>query len=303
MTLRRLMNDFDDFFLRPGDPRALALFRICFYSLSIISIPLCWTTEEFPQELYLSSVLGGWLPIPRLQDPAMIPLSILGFFLAASAAGFLSNFSRAGVVVLSLWIFGNQQQFGFHPETSLLIMLGSLILLFARVNDAFSMDSWIRERKGRNPIPPSLDLGLYSWPIQLFRVVWVIMVFGAGYLKLRHAGWSWASRDALRWFLIQHQYFNYPHSGPLSEWGQFFLDRPWLTTFGSYSSLLLELSMPLALVSRYARAVLIPAFIVMLILVKVLFGHPFVFWYMPGYLMWLPWDYLAGKIKQPTLAF
>ncbi|MGZ6359393.1 MAG: hypothetical protein ACXWP1_09580, partial [Bdellovibrionota bacterium] len=72
------MNDFDDFFLRPGDPRALALFRICFYSLSIISIPLCWTTEEFPQELYLSSVLGGWLPIPRLQDPAMIPLSILG---------------------------------------------------------------------------------------------------------------------------------------------------------------------------------------------------------------------------------
>src|SRR5439155_26664992 len=110
------------------------------------------------------------------------------------------------------------------------------------------------------PVAPGPFRGEYRGPI---RVVWLLMAavfFTAGATKLRRGGLEWIASSTFATILVSKHYDPDP---PIVNWGLTLAQIPALTLAMAAGSVLLELSMPLALFSRRARAVLPAALFLM----------------------------------------
>src|SRR5439155_18796170 len=114
-----------------------------------------------------------------------------------------------------------------------------------------SKDSaWQEPRPPVAPAPPS---GEYRWPIRMVWLLMAVVFFTAGGTKLRRGGLEWITSSTFATILVSKHYDPDP---PIVDWGLTIAQIPALTLAMAAGSVLLELSMPLALFSRRARAVL-----------------------------------------------
>jgi predicted DCC family thiol-disulfide oxidoreductase YuxK len=118
--------------------------------------------------------------------------------------------------------------------------------------------------------------------------MWSLMAlafFGAGVAKLRTSGLSWVYSGSMGAVLLQAQ----------TPWATALAGIPLMPQLFAASALLLELSAPLALVSRWARALIIPGLFSMQLgiwyVMKVDF-RPF----MMCYLFWVPWGGIVERL-------
>ena len=276
------------FWFKPSPPTDLGVSRVVFFA----GVFAMYAAEDF--RLWGTVSGAFWLPLPLFTVLHLRPLSpdTLGALqvlwrvaLVASAVGLFTRTSMTIAAVLGMYLLGLPHNFGqtYHFDALLVIVLG--VLACSRAGDACSIDAW-RNSRGR-PQPS----GEYTWPI---RAVWVAMslvFFAAGLAKLRYGGLAWITSSNMS-ILLTRALYHVSDADPLTRVGLWIAGHHWLASALAASAVITEV----ALVSRRARLILVPAAIAMLIAIRVMMGPTF-----GGFLVanvfWVPWQAILSRVE------
>lgn len=295
---RRLPDAWNRFWFAPGAATTLGTCRVLFFgTLFLWQLP----HDMSPWGAY-SSVF--WMPIWLFDTVGLPPLSpqtlawlqlVWKVALLLSAVGLFTRASMAVSFLVGTYLLGLPHNFGQtqHFDTLVVFAMGALAL--SRAGDACSLDA-MRLGVVRRRANPPRDSGEYTWPI---RFVWVAMAlaFGAaGVAKLRHSGLEWVFSDNLALLLLRQQY-HLSDGEPLTRWGIWVANHAAVAKSMAAVALATETLFPLALFSRRARLVLVPAGLVFLAGIRVLMGPTFE-QFMMCYAFWLPWTRIAAWVRE-----
>jgi hypothetical protein len=114
--------------------------------------------------------------------------------------------------------------------------------------------------------------------------------------KLRYGGLAWVLSDNMRIVLLRAAY-HVSDADPLSSAGLWIAAHPWIARGMAGLALTIELCFPLALVSRKARVVLVPAAFCMLVGIRVLMGPTFGAFLIAS-VFWLPWNAVGVRVAE-----
>jgi hypothetical protein len=298
------------FWFEPGSARALAACRILFYAGVLVYYrsrdvtlwadvsPIFWKPEWlFDGRLRLPG-LASTHPVISHDGIAALRLAWIAA-LAFSAVGAATRVSSAAAFGLAIYLIGLPANFGHSGHQYQLVVFVLAILAVARTGDCWSVDSWIRDRIGRDH-RAAIDPGEYTWPI---RAVWFSMAFvfaAAGIAKLRHSGLGWVTSNTLANYLVVNSYLGNTSVDPLTSWGPILAGYAVVCHLAAAAVLFTELAFPLALLHQRLRAVLVPASFVMMIAWRALLGPPFEL-FMWCYLFWVPWERIFAVFpSRPT---
>jgi Vitamin K-dependent gamma-carboxylase len=207
--MKAIFQAWDRFFFMPTFGLTLGVFRFLFGIVVFISVlgvfparatfygPDAIVSPEMGQKAYSAywSILGfNFLP---LSEPGMT----IFFGLLMSAALMLSVgiFTRIAnlVVFLGLFSLNNRNPYNVNAG-DLLLRIDSLILLFSSSGTVFSLDRWIRRRRGGEG-----HEGLISpWPQRLLQLQLTYVYLSTVYLKC--SGPTWVDGTAL-YYALRYQ--------------------------------------------------------------------------------------------------
>ena len=122
-----------------------------------------------------------------------------------------------------------------------------LVLASSRCGDAFSVDAWLAQRRApwsERGARPSVPSGEYRWPIQLVRLLMVLVFFAAGVAKLRFGRAAWFDPGNMAAILIQP---HYAIDRSLPSLGLWIASSPVATAVLAATTVLAETAAPLAL--------------------------------------------------------
>ncbi|HEX6940099.1 MAG TPA: DCC1-like thiol-disulfide oxidoreductase family protein [Longimicrobiales bacterium] len=294
--MRRVRESWNRFWFAPSPPLNLGLCRALFFgTLFLFYLPQHFTAWGDVSPVFWEPVfLLRFFHLPQLSAPILGLLeAIWKMALLLCCIGLFTRPSGWTAFLLGAYLFGLQHSFGKvrHHDAILVLSLGLLAL--SRAGDAFSVDRLIRRARGGPDARPPAPSGEYTWPV---RGVWVIMALvflGAGVSKLQDAGPAWVFSDNMANTLIEANYGI--TNGPLVPWGLHLAQIGWLTRLMALGALGVELAYPLALFSRRARWLLVPAVLGMQIGIRVILGPRFV-QFMICNIFWVPWDRVAARV-------
>jgi hypothetical protein len=206
--------------------------------------------------------------------------------LLLAALGLLTRMSLAVSFVSGIYLLGLPNNFGQLQHEDALVVLATLVLVFSRSGDAFSVDRLLSRRE------PPRSSGEYRWPVMLICALLTLVFFGAGVSKLRSGGFAWFASDNLAYVFLQHQYPMSTHA-PLFGWGVWLARHRMLCRALALSIVILECGYPLALFSRTARRLLVPAAILVLVGFRVLMGPDFSA-LIVCHAFWIPWKWFVS---------
>lgn len=291
------MNRWNRFWFEPGAASTLGACRLWFFGATF----LWMLPRDFTPWGAYSNVF--WMPVwlfERTGIPAFSPATIgliqivWKLSLALSAVGLLTRPAMVVAFALGTYLMGLPHNFGQVQHFDTLTVFAMAALAVSRAGDAVSLDATIRAyRLGSGDAPP--PSGEYTWPI---RFVWVAMAlaFGAaGISKWRHGGLEWIFSDSFSWLLLRQQY-HLSDAEPLTRLGIIVANHRWLALPMAAASIATETLFPLAIFSRRARMLLVPAGLMFLVGVRVLMGptfEQFIF----CYVFWIPWDTVASTVR------
>jgi hypothetical protein len=285
--LTRASGAWSRYFFTPAAPADLGFSRAAFCTLAF----LYYAPQDFSE--WGTVAREFWMPIPLFAVPSIPPLPAgaialiqvaFKLALALAAVGLFARPALAAAFVCSVYLLGLPQNFGQIQHFDTLVVLVFGILAMSRAGDAWSIDAWRRSRRGA---PTTLESGEYTWPIRAIWVMTAVIFCSAGFSKLRHSGLQWVFSDNLATVLIRHQYF-VSDGEPLTSWGPAIAAHPWAPRLLAAISLATEVLYPLALFSRRARMVLVPAGIAFLVGIRLLMGPTFEPFVMCS-VFWVPW--------------
>ena len=140
----------------------------------------------------------------------------------------------------------------FHTENLMVLHVG--ILALAPASHGFSLDARASKKD-------YADSWYYGWPLVLMGIVTTAAYFLAGYAKLRHGGFSWASGEVLRNYVAMDNLRKLllgdiysPLAAPTMRFDVLF-------TVLASASLALELLAPLSLFSRRFARLWVPGMV------------------------------------------
>jgi hypothetical protein len=238
-----------------------------------------------------------WLPIPLfgalhlepLEPPMLRALeAIWRLALILSAAGFVTRVSTTVAALLGVYLLGLPHNFGQTYHFDALLVIAMSVFAFSRAGDAWSVDAWLRG--GRHPEPS----GEYTWPLRAIWVAMSLVFFAAGLAKLRYGGLEWIASRNLS-ILLTRALYHVSDADPLTTWGLVIAQHPWASRAFAAAAVAIEVSFPLALVSRTARALLVPAAFAMLVGIRVLMGPTFGAFLVVN-VVWVPWDAIGARV-------
>jgi hypothetical protein len=275
------------FWFAPGSSSTLGLCRVLFFgTLLLWQLP-----HDFSPWGAYSSVF--WMPI-WLFDTAGLPAfppEVLAWIqtlwkmaLFMSAIGLCARPAMSVAFVAGLYLMGLPHNFGQTQHFDTLVVFASGALALSRAADAWSVDAWIARRRREVRV---VDPGEYTWPLRFVWVAMALIFCAAGISKLRHSGLEWIFSDNLA-MLLQRQQYHISDGEPWTTWGIVVAQHPWAARSMATASVCIETLFPLALFSRTARLVLVPAGLVFLIGIRALMGPTFE-QFMLCYVFWVPW--------------
>lgn len=280
------------FIFSPRRPFDLAVCRIVFCAgLLAIYGPLdlaAWA--DVSDALYLPTPFFDVLGIGVLDPtPYAIAAIVWKLSLVAAALGWHTRIACGAAAIGAFYLLGIPHGMGKLDHDDAIVPIVLAVLALARSGDALSLDA---HRRGDAPPQPSAE---YTWPI---RTVWILLslvFFAAGFAKLTNGGLDWILSDNLAVILVKQQYFT-STPDPLVDWGLWIAERPWLYTPMAAGVMAVELSYPLALVSRWARVIVVPGMIASLIGFRVLMGPEFAPLLLAS-AFWVPWEQVAARLR------
>ncbi|MEO6436097.1 MAG: DCC1-like thiol-disulfide oxidoreductase family protein [Tepidisphaeraceae bacterium] len=294
-TLRRR---FDDFWFATAGATDLGFSRLLFFALvlafhlrldvsALADAPgqMWWPTGMF-KHLHLGVAGYDTLAILQAVWKVSLVLACIGLFTRASVLT---------AAILGAYLLGLPHNFGKANHSDAVLIFSMLILACSRCGDAWSLDQLLRWARERGPLDGlRLDAsGEYRWPIRMIWVVGCLVFFAAGFAKLYHSGLHWGTAGRLSGLLLSHQYSH----RPLSTLGLHLADHLWLEHVIGAGTLICETLLPLALFSRRARMLLVPAAFFMQLGIGLFMGVWFTQFF-AIYIFWLPWAALLSRIRR-----
>ncbi len=296
----RALAAWNAFWFAPGPASTLGTCRLLFFgALFLWQLP-----HDFSAWGAYSS--AWWMPIPLfdvLRVPAFSPATIEWIqavwkvALLLSAIGWFARPAMAVAFVLGTYLMGLPHNFGQTQHFDTLVVFASGALALSRAGDACSVDA-IRDAAGTRGGERPPDDGEYTWPIRLVWVMMALIFFAAGVSKLRHSGLEWIFSDNLSYLLLRQQY-HLSDGEPLTRWGIWVANHAWASRGLAAMSVGVETMFPLALFSRRARCVIVPAGLCFLIGIRTLMGPTFE-QFMMCYVFWLPWSRIGALLRERT---
>jgi hypothetical protein len=234
-------------------------------------------------------------------DPAWLPVApetwlraMNALWLSALALGCVGLFTRAALTAAFLlggYLLALDASFGRVHHNDLAVFLALGILAASRAGDALSLDA-LRRRAA----PPRGDAE-YGWPLRAIQLTLALAFLAAGIAKLRHGGLEWITSENLRLRLLDRGRLLVPSRG----FGDHLARFPLLCHAVAAATVAIELLYPLSLVSARARAVLVPASLLMLLGFALFFGPRFTTLAVLS-VAWAPWDPLLARLRRRTTA-
>lgn len=208
-----------------------------------------------------------------------------------ACVGLASRVATASAAILGTYLIGLSSSFGWIDHSDPILVFGMGILALSRCADAFSLERLMRVGR-RAPEPgPS---GEYRWPGRMILLVMACVFFAAGVAKLRHSGVAWVTSGALSTYLIRGaDPLGRSVSAPILGLGLRVARSPVVSMVLAATTLAIEMLFPLALFSRWARRVLVPASFVMLLAIQALMGPDFAR-FLIAYVFFPPWHLLTN---------
>jgi hypothetical protein len=289
------------FWFAPGAAATLGTCRLLFFgALFLWQLP-----HDFsPWGAYSDAF---WMPIwlfDRLGIPAFSPVilewmqAVWKVTLLLSAIGLFARPAMVVAFVLGTYLMGLPHNFGQTQHFDTLVVFASGALAVSRAADACSLDALIAAAASRDSRPP-VDSAEYTWPIRLVWTMLALIFFAAGVAKLRESGLEWIFSDNLSLLLLRQQY-HLSDGEPLTRWGVWVANHQWVSRGLAALAVTIETTFPLALFSRRARLVLVPAGFSFLLGIRLLMGPTFE-QFMICYVFWVPWARLAAVVRARNL--
>lgn len=238
-----------------------------------------------------------WEPVPLLKllgltaQPSLAVVTtlktiwLISLFLAC--IGLFTRLSIASSFLLGCYLLAATHSFYKINHSDAGLLMAMFVLIFSRCGDAFSVDSL---RKAlRNEGRTVASSGEYHWPVQMVRIIWVIVFFLAGFAKLRNGGWDWMFSDSMANLVLSKQYT----WEPPTALGWYFLAHTWTCVAMSTGAVIVELLSPLVLFTRITRLLIVPSMLGMQIGIRLTMGDDFT-QFMSLYLFFVPWLFMGS---------
>jgi uncharacterized membrane protein YphA (DoxX/SURF4 family) len=282
------------FFFAETGPQGLAIIRVVFYSF------VAWNAyfrgvakwASAPSALWKPVAPLAWLPEPIFSSEVLegVQVSLCAACICC-ALGLGYRFFAMAAVPLALVFFGLPNSFGKINHGSTLAMIALLVFAVSKAEAAWSVDAWLKRRHGLPAPAPSAE---FNWPLRTMQVMFALVMFGAGLSKLRTAGLEWALSDNLLYTMLKRHYQGEAQqAGTLSL---YLISHPWLCRLLAAGSLLVELTAPLALISRRYRWFVIPSLLSMQVGIYFTMHISF-HYFMLLYIVWVEWNELFAWMR------
>ena len=177
-----------------------------------------------------------------------------------------------------------------HSQTLSVFALG--IFALSHAGRVWSVDACIARWRRRPAAPPVSSE--YQWPVRLIQALMATVFLAAGIAKLERCGLAWITSDNFQNTLLVWYYLGTP---PPSRLGLWIAQVPWLCNLLAGATIIVELTAPLALVSRVYRRLVIPSLLGMQLGIYFVMG--IAFWqYLVLYVVWIEWNELAAAVAR-----
>jgi hypothetical protein len=288
-----VLNRWTCFLFEPTSPINLGVSRLVFFA----GLLVFYSQENFSAWGDVSKAF--WMPLPLFSALHVGPLStgeleaLQMFWRAALFFSSIGLFTRASMwlaAVVGAYLLGLPHNFGQTFHFDALLVLTCFVLAFSRAADAYSLDAML----GRTAPVEGGRSGEYTWPIRLIWVSTSLVFLAAGLAKLRYGGLPWVWSDNMQIVLTRAAY-HVSDADPISDLGLWIAGHSWLARGLAGLALMIELFFVLALVSRKARVVLVPAAFCMLVGIRVLMGPTFGA-FLLATVFWVPWEAVGARV-------
>jgi hypothetical protein len=235
-----------------------------------------------------------WRPIwPFQQFEAQIPsaewLNALQwtwrFALLTACLGLATSLSTLVALALGFYLTGLTENLARINHTDAIVIFGLAAMALSRCSDAWSLDRKWFDRGSSHQAS-----GEYTWPLRVMWLVFVSIYFAAAISKLAISGVVWVTSDNLANLLM----FGPILGSPFGQFGQQIGRSEAVSSSLAAVSLGIEVMLPLALVSRAARLVLVPAMFAMQVSIRILLGPGFTEFLFCG-VFWIPWQWVRRR--------
>lgn len=234
------------------DPRPIAIVRIAFFLGLILHFfpSLIWLEDGYGRGVVRTDDWSHWLHVRLWKiSPAMLRVGAVVTMLAC-VAGLVGLRPRIAAIVAFLGCYAFASFNSIHLQTLALLDAWAILLLFALCgggSEAWSVDAWLRRRKGAAPARAPSLLGA----LILFQVL--LAVFFSGVEKVI-AGWPGTNEMKI--------VLSYPEGFLVRDWvaGMAWLRSDVVTTALTWMTVAVELGVPVLLLFRRTRLAALIAF-------------------------------------------
>jgi hypothetical protein len=240
VNLRFVSDAWNRFFFAPQSPTPVAVFRILYGVMVIATLILLrpdWLAWYGPHSWMTLSTMHEMEPGTRLNLFAVIPqtnAAIEALFWIALASAILLTiglFTRVNSIIVFLCLASiDQRNLNILNGGDTFLRVAGFFLIFAPAGAAFSVDRFIRTRRGREAaeIPPSSP-----WAQRMIQIELALVYFVSFCWKIQGASWIHGTALYYVYHLDEIQRF------PLPQW----LLTPTILRLGTWAALAVEFSL------------------------------------------------------------
>jgi predicted DCC family thiol-disulfide oxidoreductase YuxK len=260
----------------PQHPATLGALRLIVFGwLFLWYLPKDFAVQgAFPNALWHPVWLFDVLGVP-LAPVAMLAVASV-VWKAALVLAALGVFTRASIAVSLIggaFLLGTTHSFFKVNHGDAVLLFIMLILVVSRCGDAWSVDSLVRAaRHAGRGLPTAIHPhSEYRWPIRMVWVLFAVVFFLAGVSKLINGRLAWMFSDSMMNIVLEVQNTR-PQIVDIRPYAEHIT---WFFPLAAIGTVIVELAAPLVLISKWARAILVPALFGMQFGIFLLMGDDF----------------------------
>jgi hypothetical protein len=215
-------------------------------------------------------------------------------FGVTAAIGLLTRTSMLLLALGTIFLIAHNYSYGdfHHQEAPLTIAL--IVLVFAPIGRALSVDRWLAGRRGAVKAAAGLDASsnLAGWPLKLLQWQFVLIYGSAVASKLARGGSDWLNGFTLQYFFIRNNYLR-DTGAEIGLW----LAQYWELIFAMQIFVLLfQSTFVLAVLFPRLRWIYVPLGLAFHLGNLVVLHAPFPEW-MALYAVFIPWQRVLAAIR------
>ncbi len=281
------------FYFEPAGPVGLVLCRVWIYGVLLNDCRRAdysrWS--ELTPELWQPILLFSWLPGPIFSSELLRGAQYLYMgLLLCCCLGLCFRWASIGVFGLALFLCGLPNCYGKVDHAGTLTIFALAILACSHAGRIGSVDAWIARWRGGTAQPAVSSE--YQWPLRLLQALMATVFMAAGIAKLSYSGLAWIASDNMQNVLLACYYTG---KDPPTQIGLWVAQIPWLCQALAAMTVFVELTAPLALISRRYRWFVIPSLLGMQLGIYYVMGINF--WhYVMLYFIWIEWNEITAWI-------